>query len=744
MKTLLIFLIPLLYTSKTFAQGTLLGHIVDEKKNPLTGANVLLKDVNKAQISDQSGKFIFRNLKQGNYLIEISFIGYETKQLSIEIKDHATAEITVELSTGAIQLADIVVASSPERPLNTLSQVDIRLRPINTSQDVLRMVPGLFIAQHAGGGKAEQIFLRGFDCDHGTDIAIDVDGLPVNMVSHAHGQGYADLHFLMPEMINYVDFDKGPYFASKGDFNTAGYVSFQTKNKLDRNFAKLEGGSFNTGRVAGGVNFLETKKSNAYIASEFFKSDGFFDNSQNFTRFNLQAKYNTQLTSRTNLIASFTTFSSKWNASGQIPDRAVDEGIISRFGSIDPTEGGNTSRSNSYVKLTHHFDNGSTWENQVFAIQYNFNLFSNFTFYLHDPVNGDQINQKDNRWVYGYKTRYQASNSLFGKVLKTEAGASLRYDVVNDIALDHTVKRTFLNPIKYGDINELNMNGYISETILISDQFSINAAVRLDYLHFTYTDKLSANQPPSVGKAIVNPKLNFNYQFNPQISLFVRAGTGFHSNDARAVVVQNGIDILPKAYGVDVGTDVKLTPQLLVHAALWRLDLDQEFVYSGDEGVVEPSGKTTREGLDLSARYQLNSWLFADLDVNITKPRAVGLPEGENYIPLAPVQTSIAGLSIRKGNGFNGSLRYRYMGDRPANEDNTLVAKGYFITDAIINYTQKKWEMGMSIENLFDRQWKEAQFDTESRLKNEAATVDEIHFTPGTPFSLRLKFTKYF
>jgi outer membrane cobalamin receptor len=727
-----------------YSQGTLQGILADEQHLPLTGANVIIKETGMGEITDASGKFRFQSLKAGSYHVEVSFIGYETKSTPVEIKDGFTVQLTIELKSGAVQLSDLVVSSSPDRPVNTLSQVDIKFRPITTSQDVLRMIPGLFIAQHAGGGKAEQIFLRGFDCDHGTDINVEVDGLPVNMITHAHGQGYADLHFLMPEMINYVDFDKGPYFANKGDLNTAGYVAFQTRNKLDRNFAKVEGGSFNTGRIAAGMNLIETKKSNAFIASEFFRSDGFFVNNQDFTRFNLHAHFNTRLSDKLNLSAAFTAFSSEWNASGQIPDRAVDEGIISRFGSIDPTEGGNTSRYNAYVKSTHQFDNGATWENQVFAIRYNFNLFSNFTFYLHDPVNGDQINQKDSRWVYGYKSRYQKTSTLFDKVVKTDIGAGARYDDISTIALEHTVKRTFLNPIQYGAVQELNLNAYVSETLFLTDKFSINAALRADYFNFTYHDKLSTVQPPAVGKTIVNPKLNLNYQVNPNVSLFVRSGTGFHSNDARVVVAQDGKDILPRAYGLDVGAEVKLTPQLLIHAALWRLDLDQEFVYSGDEGVVEPSGKTTRQGIDVSVRCQLSSWLFADVDANLTKPRAVGLPDGRNYIPLAPVITSVAGLTVRRGYGLNGSVRYRYIGDRPANEDNTLVAKGYFITDAMVNYTQKRWELGVSIENLFDKQWKEAQFDTESRLKNEAAPVDEIHFTPGTPFSLKVRVTKYF
>ncbi|MBS1508584.1 MAG: TonB-dependent receptor [Bacteroidetes bacterium] len=729
--------------SHCFAQRSLQGTVVDEHHIPLAGATIIIKETGAGQISDASGKFRFMPLPKGVYHVEVSFIGYETYKTEVDITD-TTTPLVIALTPGAVQLLDVVVTTAPDRPINTLSQVDIKLRPINTSQDVLRMVPGLFIAQHAGGGKAEQIFLRGFDCDHGTDINVEVDGIPVNMITHAHGQGYADLHFLMPEMIHQVDFDKGPYFANKGDLNTAGYVAFQTKSKLDRNFAKLEGGSFNTGRIAAGLTVLESKKSNAFVAAEFFRSDGFFVNNQDFTRFNLHSRYNAALSANTALSAAFTAFSSAWNASGQIPDRAVDEGIITRFGSIDPTEGGNTSRYNAYIKLTRTLANGATWDNQLFAVRYNFNLFSNFTLYLHDPVNGDQINQKDNRWVYGYKSRYQKTSILFNKVLKTDLGAGMRYDDIGTIALEHTVKRTFLNHVQSGAARELNLNAYASETLFLTDKFSVNAALRLDYFTFFYHNNLTAVQSATVEKAIVNPKLNFTYQVNPRLSLFVRTGTGFHSNDARVVVAQNGKDILPRAYGMDIGGEIKVTPRLLVHAAVWRLDLDQEFVYSGDEGVVEPSGKTTRQGLDLSVRYQIMPWLFADLDANVTKPRAVGLPEGQNYIPLAPVSTSVAGLTIRRANGLNGSLRYRYIGDRPANQDNTLVAKGYFITDAMIAFTRKTWEAGMSVENVFNSLWKEAQFDTVSRLKNETAPVDEIHFTPGTPFSLKVRLTRYF
>jgi outer membrane receptor protein involved in Fe transport len=243
---------------------------------------------------------------------------------------------------------------------------------------------------------------------------------------------------------------------------------------------------------------------------------------------------------------------------------------------------------------------------------------------------------------------------------------------------------------------------------------------------------------------MLSPKLTVNYQLNEKTRFYVRTGMGFHSNDARVVLEQNGMDILPKAFGVDLGTDLKISDNILLHAALWRLDLDQEFVYVGDEGVVEPSGRTKREGVDLSIRYQLAPWLFFDGDVNWTLPRSKDDVEGENYIPLAPTFTSVGGLTAKAKSGLNGSLRYRYMADRPANEFNDVVAEGYFLTDMVLNFTQSRYEVGFSIQNLFNVEWNEAQFDTESRLQNEMTPVSEIHFTPGTPFFIKLQATFFF
>ena len=732
--------------NRVFGQAILLGAIGDSVSyEPLAGAHVVLEGTNKATISDQFGRFKFSNVPPGRRRVHITFIGYNPLSRSIMLREDSAVFLNARMVPGDVRLQDVVITARNEQSINTLSPVDIKLRPINTSQDILRMVPGLFIAQHAGGGKAEQIFLRGFDIDHGTDLNLEVDGLPVNMVSHAHGQGYSDLHFIIPELISYVDFNKGPYYTDKGDFTTAGYVDFQTQNTLEKNFLKVEGGRFGTFRGVMGLLLRpsENGRTTGYIASEMFGSNGYVESPQHFNRFNVMSKLTTQIGEADRITLGLTGFGSHWDASGQIPQRAVESGIITRFGSVDNTEGGETTRMNVYVKHMHEFGNGDFFTQQVYGSSYGFNLFSNFTFYLNDAVNGDQIQQSESRMIYGYRGSYTTTGSLMGKPVRTEAGVGLRLDDINDIRLSRTVKREFFGDTKRGHVFEANVNAYVNEVIDLTKDISITAGVRFDYFRFRYNDKLSGTNK-STAKSIVSPKLNVTYQVDSKTQLYVRSGFGFHSNDARVVVEQNSLNVIPRALGVDIGANSKLTDNLLFNIALWRLDMEQEFVYVGDEGIVEPSGRTQRQGLDLSLRYQVSPWLFADVDLNLTRPRSKDEGEGNNYIPLAPTFSTIGGLTFMCKNGLNGTLRYRYLSDRAANEDKSVIADGYFLADAALNYSKPKFEVGLTAENLFNRQWNEAQFDTESRLKEEKSPVSEIHFTPGTPVFVKLKLSYFF
>ncbi|MGA0560191.1 TonB-dependent receptor [Larkinella sp. VNQ87] len=742
---LLLFLLSL----PAFAHlGSITGTVVDQTTNqPLRGVSVQLTGLGKGTVTNELGQYRFVGLVAAPYKIEISHLGFKTAVITVTVQDDQAVVVNTPLSKSSIELSEVVVSTLAAHEDQLISRLDIRMRPITNSQEILRMVPGLFIGQHAGGGKAEQIFLRGFDIDHGTDIRLTVDGMPVNMVSHAHGQGYADLHFVIPELVEAVDFQKGPYSTDKGNFTTAGWANFRTRTALDKSFVKLEGGQYGTFRAVAGLDLLgqkgRHKNQSAYLASEYSYSDSYFDNPQKFKRFNVLGKYHGHLSPNTHLTLTGSTFWSQWNHSGQIPDRAVASGLIGFFGSIDPTEGGETSRTNFNAELVTVTPGNYTLKNQLFYSNYNFELYSNFTFFLNDSLNGDQIRQKEKRNLLGYNGSISRTDYAGSIRFTTMAGLQYRQDFTRGSELSHTQNRVeTLERRQFGNINELNTSVYLDERVDFSDRFSLNAGLRFDYFRNQYEDRLI--QPAVTNRAdaaIVSPKLNLYYTVNPRFQLYLNTGKSFHSNDTRVVVPQDGREILPPAYGSDLGAVFKPFPKLLINAAAWYLWLQQEFVYVGDEGVVEPSGKTRRYGLDLSVRYQLTRYLFADLDLNTAKPRAIGAEAGQAYLPLAPTFTSVGGLTLQNTGRWSGSLRYRYMGTRPANEDNSIVAQSYFVTDLQVNYSRPRYQIGLSVQNLLNTRWKETQFATESRLRTETAPVDEIHFTPGTPFFARVSWT---
>ncbi|MFH7010706.1 TonB-dependent receptor [Flavobacterium sp. FlaQc-52] len=734
------FLLALIAITGLYSHAqTINGKITDLFGNPIENAYVFNTTTESHSHTNELGVFSIEKTAIGN-ILKISALGY--KKNSYTVTNEA---ILVALEEDSFQLSEVVIQPKLSA-MNVISKIDLETTPVNSSQEILRKVPGLFIGQHAGGGKAEQLFLRGFDIDHGTDIAISVDGMPVNMVSHAHGQGYADLHFVIPETVDKIDFGKGTYYANKGDFDTAGYVDFKTKDKLDNSAIGLEIGQFNTFRTVGLFDLLgKQKRQSAYIATEYILTDGPFDSPQNFNRINLLGKYSAILENNSSFSILASHFASKWDASGQIPQRLVDAGLISRFGSVDDTEGGKTSRTNFNASFSKPIDQNTFIKTNAFYSAYNFELYSNFTFFLEDPVNGDQIKQKENRSIYGINAELNKKEDFDTFDVLYQIGIGVRADATTDTELSHTLNRsTVLNQIKLGDIDQSNLFAYLN-TELHFGKLIVNPALRIDYFKFNYQDKLApAYKTQTENKAKISPKLNFIYSQNNNLQFYLKTGMGFHSNDARVVVQNSGKEILPTAIGGDLGTIWKPFPRLIINSALWYLYLQQEFVYVGDAGVIEPSGKTQRFGGDLGIRYQLADYLFFDFDANYTHARSIDDPKGENYIPLAPDFTTTGGISFQKWNGFSGGIRYRYLDSRPANEDNSIVAKGYFIADANVSYTHKKITFGISIENLFNSAWNETQFATESRLQNEPESVEEIHFTPGTPFFLKTKITYAF
>jgi len=712
---------------------TINGTVKDNSNRALVGVNIINKTNGKHTHTNEAGSFELKNFNVGDSIL-FSYIGYKKELITLS-DNQSTLDII--LNATEISLDDIVILPGIDAT-KLISSVDIDKQPVNSAQEIIRQVPGVVIGQHAGGGKAEQIFLRGFDIDHGTDLQLNVDGVPVNMVSHAHGQGYADLHFIIPEMIEDITYGKGPYDYEHGNFTTAGFIDFKTKDSFDKNEIKTEFGQFNHKRFVTLLNLIDNPNNSALFASEFLFSDGPFESSQNFNRINLHGKYSGTLANADRLSVSASHFTSSWDASGQIPQRAVDDGSITRFGAIDDTEGGFTDRTNISLDYHKHVNESETFETNAYYSNYGFELYSNFTFFANDPINGDQIRQRERRNLFGFNskyTKYFSNESLSGDY---RLGVQLRNDQSVDNELSRSLnRRETISQLQFGDITETNL-GLYADVHFDLGKLTINPSLRYDFFDFNYIDDLAPTfSNEGVQRAILSPKLNFLYSQNDELQYYLKLGKGFHSNDSRVITEQTVAEILPGAYGADIGFIWKPSSQFLINTTAWHLLSEQEFVYVGDEAIVEASGESQRRGIEISTRFQPIKSIFLNADLTYTDAESTEEPSGQNFIPLAPDLVITGGVSVDITDKLFSSLQFRYLDDRPANEDNSIVAEGYTVVDLNSNYDFDNWSLGFQIQNLLDTEWNETQFATETRLLTETDPVDEIHFTPGTPFFIK-------
>jgi outer membrane receptor for Fe3+-dicitrate len=735
--------------------GVISGTVIDkDSKLKISDVFVNLNNTNNHSHTDAKGTFSFSAIPYGSYEMEFLINGYEKQLLIVQLSSEKL-DLKVELASKSINLNTVPIAA--DKPVSAASSTYINQsgfinRPRNSAQDLLRLVPGLIIAQHAGGGKAEQIFIRGFDCDHGTDIATFVDGMPVNMPSHGHGQGYADLHFLIPETVEGMSVFKGTSSPLYGDFATGAAVSFKTMDSISNNLLQIESGTVpSTKSITSfrglGLFKIPTNNQNvvSYFAIDALNNKGYFQINQDFKRMNVFSKTTIQLNPTNKIQFSFSGFGSSWNASGQIPERVVASGLISRFGSIDPNEGGTTQRNNFNFTHVAKVGNGEL-ETQAYAFTYRFKLYSDFTFFLNDSILGDMIEQDDNRFAVGMNTKYSINHHLGKMRNKFTIGASFRSDDIENQLWKAPVRiRTSVTANAH--IVQRSSSIFANEVFRFNEHFRTEYGLRYDYFIFDVEDKLPTdsthnNYSGFNFQSALHPKLNLIYSCNDRLQFFFNTGTGFHSNDARSSVQDKNQHRLPLAVSSEFGTLFNIR-KTVVSMALWAMDLSNELVYVGDDGTTENKGSSRRYGVDFSLRSQLSSWLFLDADVNFSRSRftvnMLGTIEATNYyVPLAPVLTSVGGLTSKFKFGLECSLRYRFMMDRPANENNTVVAHGYNVFDFTANYKISRFKIGLSIENLLNVKWNEAQFATETRLKNENVPVEEIHFTPGTPFYAKL------
>jgi TonB family protein len=726
-----------------------------------------------------------------------------TVQLSLPFEPPALAPASVEAPQPVLPPAapPPVVQKNTEttlvlgrKPISAASSSAVRdrdfaLRPIGSVQDILRVTPGLVVVQHSGGGKANQYFLRGFDADHGTDIALSIDGIPINMVSHAHGQGYSDSNFIIPETVERVELSKGPYFANQGDFATAGAVNLVTRKGFEHSSLGFGfGGSPGHGGPSyRGLLIASPKwdKAEAMFAAELGRQDGPFDNPEGWDRYKLFNKLTFALTPTSSMTVGESSYSGNWHGSGQIPARAVEQGLISRFGSLDPTEGGNTARHQLFMSYKFLPTENSEVNAQAYVGTYRFNLFSNFTLYEENPDTGDEIEQVDRRTFYGGAVSYRVLHELAGVRFDTTMGSQVRSDDIHE-ELWHAAQRLQTAQIRGNNVHETLLGAYVNEEITPTPWLRANLGGRADMLSFAVDNELATTDPTNPNSGIdgahqFSPKASLAVtpvdDKNAQLDLYVNWGHGFHSNDVRGAFASPSVTPLTRAVGEELGARTRLWDRFDFAAAAWLLDLDSETTWNGDDGTTDVGPATRRYGLEFESRYELTPWLAADGSLTFTHSQFTTDHENGGGLALAPKQTWSGGLSARHelGPGVGrAGLRFYGIGDRPASDDGVLVAPGFTQFDGHLGYRQRWFDVAFDVENLFNGVFRSAQFDTVSRLRGEPGVgqplpagfgcgskgrlaanpssgatdgrfwgCEDVDFTPAYPITLRVMATLF-
>jgi len=642
----------------------------------------------------------------------------------------------------------------------TVSAADLGMRPVLRPGEVVEQIPGVIITQHSGSGKANQYFLRGFNLDHGTDLAVSVDGVPVNMPTHAHGQGYSDLNFLIPELVERVDYKKGPYYADVGDFGSAGAFDLHYYDRLPQGIARIEGGQ--TGYVRGLIaNNLAIGRDNLLYALELEHNDGPWTQGDNERKIDGVLRYS-HGDAHNGWTLSAEAYHNVWRSTDQIPDRAIRDrtdpvGVpavpadqqISRFGNIDPSDGGNTGRYALTADYRHITDASST-KISAYALRYDLNLFSNFTYFLNDPVHGDQIEQTDRRWIVGGHATQTWHHTLLGRPSDTTTGLDIRHDSI-DNGLYHTEDRTRLSATTVNHIEETSLSPYVQNQTRWTDWLRTIIGVRLDSVWMDVDHEAGDGNSGDIDRHRVSPKASLVLGPWAKTELYLNFGRGFHSNDARGVVSHaDAATALPKSEGEEVGLRTTLIPHLRSELSLWKLHLQSELVWAGDKGDNEPSGPTTRWGVEFANWYTPTKWLTIDGDYAWSHARFTDHePEGP-YVPEALVSTFDGGVAVHDLPGalsrWSAGLRLRYFGPRPLTQDDSVRSKATTLLYADLGYRlTPRISLDLDVFNLLDAKDADIDYFYTSRLPGEPlAGVDDIHTHPSEPREFRVSVTATF
>jgi hypothetical protein len=656
-----------------------------------------------------------------------------------------------------------------------ISQAQIQSEPLLRPAAILENVPGLIVTQHSGEGKANQYFLRAFNLDHGTDLALEVDDMPVNMPTHAHGQGYSDFNFVVPELAADLHYKKGPYYADEGDFATAGTVRLGLVNEVPSS-ATLGFGEegYRRGLLLDSTGFFD---GTLLGAGEVYHNDGPFEVPDDYNRLNGVVRY-----FRGDAGDYFTltamAYSGKWNSTDQVPLRAISAGLIDRFGSLNSTDGGVSTRSSLSFNRVKRSDETEV-QVSAYVIRYKLDLWSTFTYYLRNPIDGDQVLQHDDRVVYGLKASKSWFASFLGAPTTNIIGAQARIDDIKDVGIFSTFERRTLGSTQNAGVWESSGAVYAESSTAWGDHVQTTLGLREDQFDLDVKDKMlnpdgscNINSDPLgcvTGRkraSIFSPKLGLVLGPWARTTYFVNVGDGYHSNDARGVTRsgqnpdQRPVTPLTRATGGEVGVVAKVIPNLETRLDVFELKLKSELVFDGDAGVTSPSGATTRTGIEWASTYHLNEWLSAEFNTAFTRARfdrnaapdtlgcgdaaptnPCALPVGivGRYIPNSPTNVTDAALKAQRDSGWFGALRARHFGASPLVEDNSARSPAYTTIDAQIGFRAAKWLAAIDVFNIADVKWNDIEYYYVSRLKNEPSSVADYVVHPGVPRTVRAR-----
>lgn len=642
-----------------------------------------------------------------------------------------------------------------------VGQDDLALRPLLRSGEILEAVPGMVVTQHSGTGKANQYFLRGFNLDHGTDFATSIDGMPVNMRSHGHGQGYTDLNFIIPETVSSIAYRKGAYYAETGDFSGAGSADLST---FPADASQLENGELSV--TAGENAYLRTLAMDSVhhgaahwlYALELNTYDGpWTDISEDLQKMNFLLKRSSKFASG-DLSLSAMFYDNSWNSADQIPVRAVSEGMMDELGSLDTTVGGESSR----ISLSAQWSK-SDLEISAYALRYDMNLWSNFTYFLDDEDSGDQFEQVDERWIYGGELRYTKEGSVGSKPASNIFGATLRYDAIDEVGLYKSAARERLGVVRNDAVNESSIGLYWENQIAWSTQWRSVIGLRYDNYNFDVSPLTDVNindvdlseNGGSTDDALLSAKASLILSLHEDWETYISAGQGFHSNDARGTTITvdpadgaavDTVDPLVRSLGYEWGLRGFINDKLNASLALWSLELDSELLFVGDAGNTEASRASERMGVEVSSYYRLNENWTLDLEYAWTDAEfSETAPEG-NFIPGAIEHVLQTGVSAKLVNGWFGSARLRYFGERPLIEDNSVRSDSSTVVNLLAGYEFDRWTIKAELLNALDSNDHDIDYFYESRLQTEVsgAGVEDIHYHVLEPRTLRLQLAYHF